>query len=96
MHVFAARVQRRGEDGALDLWGEVDGRVAQVVRRASCVVRRVSRGGGCRRARDMAAESSLRVAEGYGFGEWGLKNRKKGLIFRFAWATIFESDQGRA
>ena len=31
---------------------------------------RVSRGGGCRRARGMCAASSLRVAAGDFFGEW--------------------------
>jgi hypothetical protein len=59
MHVFGARVPRRGEAGARELRGEDVGRVSQFV----CVAGRVSRCGGCRHAGVTCAESSSRVAD---------------------------------
>ena len=59
MYVFGARVPRRGEASALDLWVLVVGRVVQVVLCRSCCAARASLGGEFSHACAMCAEPSL-------------------------------------
>jgi hypothetical protein len=92
VHVFGARVRRRGEAGVRDLRGEDDGRGSQVVWLAS----RVSRCGGCWHAGVTCAESSSRASGSHLFGEWRQDNGSIRLKLRFELATICASDQGRA